>query len=349
MADVFVCARCESVLTTALTRVALPVHAHGKWGNGTALPVLMDEGTYAVDPEPSGPPWRTWEEIGQEEAAARGIHARLGRLSDGAPGAVLIAPGDGRAMRLVPELCEGYCCGMDRGNGPNMACAGCGELVACRIDECSYWQAVWLEPGAVIRRPVTGGGPERGWDSLATGPTTPVLEPNGRWNRKWEMAAGPALAHLLAACDGAPVQLPPGTVSTILGDALHRLLPQERAKGPARVLSLAGPGVTNPAPDIALVPRHPVTGEPWSPPNGAPTVPLDADLWAHLAHGAEEVEIPVLGNLPAGVLRDEPPRQLPVYAFQHDHVGLGLTLARLPAVRRPWLRELHEQLTAWWW
>ncbi|WP_445023295.1 MULTISPECIES: hypothetical protein [unclassified Streptomyces] len=59
-------------LTVPLSQVALPVHAHQKYGNGSQLPVLMESGTFAVDPEPWGPPWRNWKEIRQDEAAARG-------------------------------------------------------------------------------------------------------------------------------------------------------------------------------------------------------------------------------------------------------------------------------------
>ncbi|MFE3142958.1 hypothetical protein [Streptomyces scopuliridis] len=112
-------AGCGARLTTSLSQVALPAHAHQKYGNGIQLPVLMESATYAVDPEPWGPPWRTWEENGPDEAAARGIYAPVYALSDGAAG------------------------------GPNMACEACGLPVASRIDDFSLWQAVWLAPNAV--------------------------------------------------------------------------------------------------------------------------------------------------------------------------------------------------------
>lgn len=52
-------------------------------------------------------------EIHPDEAAARGIHAPVYARSDGAPGAIVIASGDTRGPRLIPERAGGYCCGLD--------------------------------------------------------------------------------------------------------------------------------------------------------------------------------------------------------------------------------------------
>jgi hypothetical protein len=153
---VFVCAGCGAELTAALSEVALPVHAHQQFGNGLQLPVLMESGTFAVEPEPWGPPWRRWKEIDPDEAAARSIYAPVYALSDGAPGAIVMAPGDTRSTVLIPDKRGGACCGMDRADGPNTVCEACGLPVANRIDDCSLWQAVWLAPNAVRRRPVDG-------------------------------------------------------------------------------------------------------------------------------------------------------------------------------------------------
>ncbi|RZD80477.1 hypothetical protein [Streptomyces albidoflavus] len=70
--DVFVCAGCEAVLSAPVARVALPVHARQRWGH-SLMPVLMESGTYAVDPEPGGP-----------------------------AGAAVLAPGDLRGTVLLP-------------------------------------------------------------------------------------------------------------------------------------------------------------------------------------------------------------------------------------------------------
>lgn len=42
---VFVCAGCDTELTTPLSQVSLPVHARQKYGNGAQLAVLMEPGT----------------------------------------------------------------------------------------------------------------------------------------------------------------------------------------------------------------------------------------------------------------------------------------------------------------
>lgn len=76
----------------------------------------MESGTFAVDPEPWGPPWRPWSEIDPDEAAARGIHAPLHALSDSAPGAIVIAPGDIRGTLLIPTLTVHAATGTDRHN-----------------------------------------------------------------------------------------------------------------------------------------------------------------------------------------------------------------------------------------
>lgn len=68
---VFVCAGCGSELTSPLSEVALPAHAHQQFGNGLQFPVLMESGTFAVEPEPWGPPWRRWEEIDPDDEALR--------------------------------------------------------------------------------------------------------------------------------------------------------------------------------------------------------------------------------------------------------------------------------------
>lgn len=89
---VFVCAGCGAELTAPLSQVSLPVHARQKYGNGTQLPVLMQSGTFAVDPDPWGGPWRMWDEIEPGEAEARGIYAPVYALSDSTPGAVSSRP-----------------------------------------------------------------------------------------------------------------------------------------------------------------------------------------------------------------------------------------------------------------
>lgn len=66
-----------------------------------------------------------WDEIDPGEAEARGVYAPVYALSDSAPGAIVIAPGDIRGTRLIPEKRGGACCGLDGADGPNLVCEAC--------------------------------------------------------------------------------------------------------------------------------------------------------------------------------------------------------------------------------
>ncbi|MFG2486716.1 hypothetical protein ACGFSI_28665 [Streptomyces virginiae] len=342
MADVFVCAGCGAGLTASLTRVALPARTHQRYGHDL-LPALMEQGTYAVDPEPYGPPWRLWDTLGADEAAARGVFAPVPSLSFGPPGAILVAPGDTRGTVLIPERCDGYCLGLDGRAGPNLACTHCGRAVATRIDDCTLWQAVVLDPTAVHRIPSGGPDPTADWAELIRDRrSAPPIEPTGGWSPHWEAAVAVALAHLLAASGGNRVGVPAGLLETAFGRALDELLPTGPA---AKTLALAGPGLPTPAADIVLVPQHPQTGEAWQSPSGtAAAVPLAADVWMYLAFHPDRRLVPAPGTLPDGILRDDPLPQHPWGAFHPDRRVLLRTLSRLPAVRERRLRAIHDRL-----
>ena len=358
---VFVCAGCGAELTAPLSQVALPVHARQTYGNGAQLPVLMQSGTFAVDPEPWGGPWRMWDEVDPGEAEARGIYAPVPALSDGTPGASVIAPGDIRGTRLIPEKRGSACCGLDGADGPNMACARCDLPVATRVDDCSLWQAVRLGPDTVHRVPVDGApAAPASWAELVhagepTSPFEPVATWGGRsgtnhywsWSPQWEAAAGQALAHLLVASEGQPVTVPGGLTARVFQRALDVLLP---AGAPKRRAVLAGPG--QPAPDpaagILLVPVHPRTGQSWTPP--VPTapaypVPLPLGVWLWLVAPWPYLPYPASGRIPRDVLRDDPLPLLPPHQFRADRGTFRRTLVRLPAVRSPWLRTILDNLT----
>lgn len=312
---VFGCASCGAAVSTALCRVALPVH------------------------------WRCWEEVGAVEAEARGVYAPVFALSFGAPGAIVIAPGDVRGLVLIPERCEGLCCGVDGRAGPNLACARCGRPVATRVDDCSLWQAVWFDPGAVLRlseddpadRPIAWEAAMRELQDV------PLLDLPGEWSPRWDAATGAALAHLLAASAGTPVALPGGLATELFGRALAALLPRGN---PTERLSFAGPGLPAPTDctDLLLVPRHPRTGEPWRPSPTARLVPVPAEIWARIAFPETRVLVPAPGSLPDGVLRDDPLPAHPRSPFRPDGALFLTTLARLPAVRRPWLRDVYDRV-----
>ncbi|MFF0472352.1 hypothetical protein [Streptomyces sp. NPDC004284] len=302
----------------------------------------MEPATYAVDPRPTGPPRRPWEEVGEEAAARQGVYAPVPSVSFGARNRIVVAPGDSRSIALIPDKCEGHCQGVDGRAGPNLACEGCGRAVATRLDDCGVWQAVWPEPAAVVRR-ASGlpAGPAPGWDDLErAGHRVPPVEPDGSWSRRWQAAVGVALAHLVVAAEGRPAILPAGPVAELLGHAVDRYLPA----GPGgRSVGLAGPGIRTPRPrpDLLLVPRHPLTGAPWRPPGDeGEAVPLDSGVWAYLAHPGETSPMPATGVLPEGVLRDDYP--LPRHPLTPHHGAFRDTLAGLPAVRAPGLRGYRD-------
>lgn len=106
---------------------------------------------------------------------------------------------------------------------------------------------------------------------------------------------------------------------------------------------MAGPGLSVAVTDIALVPRHPQTDEVW--PIGArAVVPLAADVWMNLAFHDDRRLVPAAGGMPDGVRRDDPPPLLPLTPFRPDWQMFLSTLARLPEVRRPWLRFIYDQV-----
>jgi hypothetical protein len=361
---VFVCAGCGAELTTPLSQVALPVHARQKYGNGAQLPVLMQSGTFAVDPNPWGGPWRMWDELDPGEAEARGIYAPVRALSDSAPGASVIAPGDIRGTRLLPDKTASACCGLDGADGPNMACEACDLPVATRVDDCSLWQAVRLSSDAVHRVPDGAHAQPLSWAELAAeGERTPPFEPVGTWggrsgsshywswSPRWEAAAGQALAHLLVASQGQPVTVPDGLTADVFQRTLDALL---SAGPPKRRAALAGPGQPSPdaSVDILLVPIHPQTGRTWPPADpttSAYLVPLPLGVWLWLVSPQPYLPVPASGRLPQDVLRDDPLPPFPNYLFRADPGTFQHTLVRLPAVRSPWLRAILTNLAQGTW
>jgi hypothetical protein len=331
---VFTCAGCGAVLTARLSRVALPDHADQKYGHDL-LPALLEPGTYSVRSEHSEPPWEV-------DAEARGVHLQVYSLSYGPPGLVGVAPGDVRGTALIRERCDGCCCGLDGRSGSNLACVECGLAVATRVDDCGFWQVVWLDPRAV--RPVGVDGPAHpvvSWGALReVYPGTPPVEQPGWWSPRWEAAIAAALAHLLAVSGGKQVVVPDGPVAEAFRKALDTLLPT----GPsARELVLAGPGLSAATPDIALVPQHPQTGEVWQ--CGAEAVvPLATDIWMYLAFNDDRRLAPAVAGMPDIVRRDDPPPLLPWKPFRPDPGVFLRTLARLPAAREPWLRAIYDHV-----
>ena len=339
---VVTCVGCDAVLSAPVRRVALPAHAHQKWGNGVRMPVLMAEGTYAVDPEPSGPPWRRWDELSEQAALRQGVFAPVHSVSFDTPGAIVIAPGDSRGTFFIPERLTGYCCGLDGGDGPNLACTECGRPVASRIDDCSLRQAVWFTPDAVHTQP-SGDATDQSANWTNVSPGRPPLDESGEWSPAWAAAAGAGLARLLAVSDNTPIAVPEGLCEILFAPSLQVLLPG----APAKKAALAGPELPA-APsetDILLVPQHPGTGETWRPATPRATAHIPSEIWAHLA--APPLHTRLTRNprrLPVDAWADIPSQNRPRYPFHPDPRVFLSTLARLPAVRQPWLRAIYDRV-----
>ncbi|MFI8253867.1 hypothetical protein [Streptomyces filamentosus] len=333
--DLFVCAGCGAELSVPVERVALPPEAHAS-NHHAWMPVLMEPGTYAVDPDPWGRPWRHREEIGASEAAALGVYAPLYAVATGPRNMIVLAPGDTRGTRLLPERSGDSCLGVVAGDEPGLLCAGCGLGVGFREDDCGVRQTVRYDPGAVVRRSLGVPPP-----AASVRPLPPV-DPEGHWDVRWTAAAGTALARLLAASGGRALRLPAGLPTVMFGRAVEGLLP---AGPPFLTVGLAGPGLPGTDADIVLVPADRRTGEPWRPAGDAVPVPLPAPVWARLTGAGETSPTPVSGTLPAQVVRDDYPHpDRPAYLFHPDHRTLRRTLARMPEVRQPWLRALYDRL-----
>jgi hypothetical protein len=321
--------------------VVLPVHAHQKYGNGPgSLEPALEAGTFAVDPLPSGSPWRPWAELDAGEAEALGWYAPRPGLSGGPAGWVLLVPGDVRNARIDPALVSGYgCCGID-GNDPNMLCVTCGTAVAIRVDDCGQRHAVWLDPRTTrVVEDGPGPHPVLDWTGLLDQrPGVAPSEPHGGWHPMWHAATGSALAYLLAASGGDPILIPDRRVAELFRPTLDRLRPA--GTGPERTLVLAGPGLPAAAGgDLALVPEHPQTGARWPVARPVKPVPLAWDVWRHLAFHRDPRPV----GRSVEILPEALPALLPNVRL-HPAGGIFLSvLARLPEVRQPWLRAVYDR------
>ncbi|WP_394437084.1 hypothetical protein [Streptomyces sp. SGAir0957] len=76
-------------------------------------------------------------------------------------------------------------------------------------------------------------------------------------------------------------------------------------------------------------------------------VPLPLGIWLWLAFPRPEPPLPVSGVLPGHALRDDydRPAPHPLHLFWIDREVFRHTLARLPAVRSRWFREVLDRVT----
>lgn len=338
---VFGCRICDTTLTIPVSRVALPVHADQKYGNGPGpLAAALEPGTFAVNPLPSGPPWRRWADLEAGEAEALGWYAPRVSISAGPVGQVLLTPGDIRGVVIDPALADDSgCCGLG-GEEPNMVCATCGTPVATRIDDCGLRRAVWLDPLTThVLEDGPGPHPVLDWaDLIVQRPGIPPADPDGSWQPMWLAAVASALAHLLAASGGDPIVIADHRVAEVLRPTLDRLIGRPGTE-PERTLVLAGPSIPDADGHFALIPEHPQTGALWPVAPLVQPVPLAWDAWSYLAfHRAPK---PVGRSVP--IPPEALPALLPNRRFEPDGRTFLRVLARLPEVRQPRLRAIYNR------
>ncbi|SDL01946.1 hypothetical protein SAMN05421806_11695 [Streptomyces indicus] len=68
-------------------------------------------------------------------------------------------------------------------------------------------------------------------------------------------------------------------------------------------------------------------------------------MWLGLVFPEPHLPVPASGPLAGSLLRDDPPTPAVHDVFRIDWQVFRHTLARLPAARAPWLREITENLT----
>ncbi|GGR98645.1 hypothetical protein GCM10010169_49040 [Micromonospora fulviviridis] len=155
---------------------------------------------------------------------------------------------------------------------------------------------------------------------------------------EWKATAASALAHMLAASGGDPVAIPDHQVAEVFRPTLDRLV-GAGSTGQERTLVLAGPGIPHADGDLALIPEHPQTGELWPVTPPMMPVPLAWDAWRHLAF--DRAPKPVGRSVP--IPPDALPALLPNHRFEPDGEIFLNVLPRLPQVKQPRLRAIHDR------
>lgn len=175
---VFACAGCGTELTAPVSRVALPVHSHhGDWEE--LHPPLTGPATYAVDPRPTGPPWRLWEEVGKDAAAWQDGYAPVYSVSFDARNRIVITSASPGPWSWYPKSARAAARGWTAGPASTWHARDVSGpwRPAWTIADCG--RRCFLGPDAVARRPsgLPAASPPD-WD--APGTASHPSNPTGR-------------------------------------------------------------------------------------------------------------------------------------------------------------------------
>lgn len=135
----FACGTCGLVVTADVSEVSFPHDAEVCDERPDPQPRVR-QGTFALDPEPFGPPFEPLPDNPQVLVSA------------GPRGTVLVHPDDVLALRRHSDRRRlNGCCRLDGLDGPNLVCAGCGAEIATEQSDCWVsWHDLRLQPDAVI-------------------------------------------------------------------------------------------------------------------------------------------------------------------------------------------------------
>ncbi|MEU6771955.1 hypothetical protein [Streptomyces sp. NPDC046759] len=155
--NVLVCAACGRRLSPPLRLLPeLPERPEYDGQDGARqAPSTVPRGRYAVDPEPSGPPYVPHPDPEWMGAAYPGTVMLdpdgPGCLTSAGPsGTFVVHPADARGfLNPNPDVRWAGCCSVPEGDGPDRVCAGCGVGVASQLDSCTGPYETHFLPDAV--------------------------------------------------------------------------------------------------------------------------------------------------------------------------------------------------------
>jgi len=144
---VFGCVSCGVVVTAEVSEVPYPDGEVVVLEERAEAPPRVRQGTFAVAPEPFGPPYEPLPDRPQVLVSA------------GPRATILVHPDDVVGLRHHPDPSRlNGCCRLDGADGLNLVCGGCGAEIATEVSDCwASWHDLRLHPDAVAVVDERGG------------------------------------------------------------------------------------------------------------------------------------------------------------------------------------------------